>query len=201
MKKIAAPLLLCAALLAGCSSPTAGAAQSAPAPSTSQEPKPTATARTPIANYVGKNLKDAREALEASGHRVRANSVDGSAIILDGNWTVTAQKPAAGGTDELVTLTAKKAEKKPAAGEATKQGLTQAKAIAACTRAADAEYKYGVKLHWITGSTYELQSDGWFFKVSADITNAFGAKAKGMTLECKVSGTDAAPEVTELMAY
>ena len=41
----------------------------------------------------------------------------------------------------------------------------------------------------------------WFYKATADVTNAFGAKQKGLTYECSVTGTTDAPQVVDFNVY
>lgn len=90
----------------------------------------------------------------------------------------------------------------PKPADATSQGLTETYAISACSQYADQVFPYGVKLHWIVGLlAHKIQDDQWFLKVNADVTNGYGAKQKGVNVECFVSGTNNAPDVVDFNAY
>jgi hypothetical protein len=86
--------------------------------------------------------------------------------------------------------------------DATSGGLTATTAQVACDNYANQQFPYGYRPHWIVGVlAEEIQNDRWFLKVEADITDEYGAKAKGVNVECFVSGTAGAPVVDEFNAY
>lgn len=85
---------------------------------------------------------------------------------------------------------------------ATDAGLTGTYAQAACDMYAQREFPYGVKVHWIVGKlAEEVRTDEIFMKVEATVTNQYGAKMKGVNLECYVSGTNDNPKVTDFLYY
>ncbi len=65
-------------------------------------------------------------------------------------------------------------------------------------------YPYGFKLR-TTGTTTTTTSaqdeNTWFIKGSCNITNENKAKAKDLTFECKVTGTNENPVVSDFMVY
>lgn len=96
----------------------------------------TISPESPLADYKGKNLKDARKELESQGHKVTAKSADGKEIILEANWTVTSQEPAAAVPGSDVTLIASKpATTKPA--EATEPAKSESEKILTVENNAD----------------------------------------------------------------
>jgi len=132
------------------------------------------------------------------------------------NWDVTSTDPAAGkqvpeGTIVTVHVSQDRLEKERAqmaqetreriaAEEAAPIDLQTAKN--ACDTTADREFPYGVKLHWITGKLAEQKTEvGWFLKVTATVTNMYGAKQKDVNVECHVSGTNGSPLMDDFLAY
>ena len=170
-----------------------------------------------LPDYSGKTLDIAYAELTAAGVKYKAvDTVDDASVWSPKNWVIESHKPAAGvSVAEGTTVTFKvskpgaaedKAKREKAAKETgpseTTQGLTGTYAQAACDMYAEQEYPYGFKAHWITGKLAErVEGDRYFLKVEADITNAFGAEAKGMNMECFVSGTNDAPDVVEFNVY
>jgi len=65
------------------------------------------------------------------------------------------------------------------------------------------KYPYGFTLHWIMGKLAERPQDAntWFLKASCDVTNAYGAKEKGLDCEAEVTGTTDNPKVISFMVY
>ncbi|MGO1467572.1 MAG: PASTA domain-containing protein [Microbacterium gubbeenense] len=71
-----------------------------------------------------------------------------------------------------------------------------------CEEYAIAQFPYGVNFHRITQTFADEKTDtGWYYKLGADITNQFGAKQKGMNIECHMSGTNEAPAMDDFLAY
>lgn len=65
-------------------------------------------------------------------------------------------------------------------------------------------YPYGFKTHDIMGVIQDFtpkNADTWFYKATVDVTNEYGATAKGLTYECSVTGTTASPQVIEFNVY
>ncbi|GAA4942308.1 hypothetical protein HD597_001112 [Nonomuraea thailandensis] len=84
-----------------------------PTPATTTPATPAATHR-PLPDVVGMNLQEGQDTLQAAGFYV-LNDKDATGQnrlqVLDRNWVVTRQSPAAGrkvSTDTLITLYAKK---------------------------------------------------------------------------------------------
>lgn len=86
--------------------------------------------------------------------------------------------------------------------KATTLGLEALEAQTACTKYAKEQFPFGVKMHWVLGQlAEEIQGDQWFLKVEATVTNAYGAKEKGVNVECLVAGTNEVAIVTAFNAY
>lgn len=88
--------------------------------------------------------------------------------------------------------------------EQLEQKLSKSAALAACREYGKQKYPYGFKTHDITGVLQPMtpkDANTWFYKATADVTNVFGANAKGMNYECTVTGTTASPQVVEFNVY
>lgn len=86
--------------------------------------------------------------------------------------------------------------------KATDSGLEGLYAQTACDLYAKRAFPYGVKMHWIVGKLAEdIRADEVFMKVEATVTNQYGAKLKGVNVECYVSGTNDNPKVTDFLYY
>ena len=84
------------------------------------------------------------------------------------------------------------------------QKLSTTAALAACREYGKQLYPYGFKTHDIAGVIQDFtpsDENTWFYKATADVTNAFGAKQKGLTYECSVTGTTDAPQVVDFNVY
>lgn len=92
-------------------------------------------------------------------------------------------------------------EQQPAS-ETTSTGLGGTAAQAACDLHADqAAFPYEIDVHWMTGKYFErVEDDTYFFKVQADVTSDSGG-SQLMDMECRVAGTNDAPQVVEFNAY
>lgn len=105
-------------------------------------------------------------------------------------------------TTSTVTVTPEAVVTTPPAAEPTvaptpPPALTEDGAMDACDNYTTAQFRYGVKVHRFTGVLANRPTDtGRFVKVLADVTNQYGAKMKGVNVECTVDGTDAAPVMT-----
>ena len=201
-----AALILTATLaLAGCTARPATT-------NTATEPAPTTAATTPastaieVPDLTGQLASDARDTLTAAGFTVKFDAGD-DFVVKASNWTVTGQD--ATGTAEpgtTITLTVEKTSKEeaspeqPAARTATDAGLKPLTAQIACDNYAKNEFPYGYDPHWIIGKYEEVRAEEVFFKVSAEVTNAFNA-TRSVTIECYVTGTDDAPEIRDFLAY
>lgn len=194
---------LIVATVAGCSSPSAPA---------SPTPTATAAASVTVPDLSGGDGSDARDKLKNAGLEVDFDA-GSDTVILASNWTVTGQDPAAGtsvpaGSTVTVDVERKAAPTSdatsaaPAApADATTTGLQGPFALTACDEYGKAAYPYGWKSHTILGLiASQAEGDHWFAKFDADVTNAFGAQ-RSVTVECAVSGTNDAPNVTAFNTY
>ncbi len=68
---------------------------------------------------------------------------------------------------------------------------------------AESQYPYGCKIHYILNeiAAEPVDDSTWYLKSTIDITNAYGATAKGLAIEAYVTGTNNAPEVTSFTVY
>lgn len=121
-------------------------------------------------------------------------------------WVVTDATPllADGGRIDIKVNTktivdAAKAQQEQS--DKTSQKLSQASAAAACEQYGRRLYPAGFKTHAFTGTFTPVDDDTWSYKVTVDVTNAYGAKMKALTCECKVTGTTANPQVVEFNIY
>lgn len=172
----------------------------------SEETAPEQEPQEEAPDQVGELLSIAQANLELHGFEVESVSDDGAGIWDKGNWVVLEQKQ----NGETVLLIVSRPEPETeAAGtstseEATTGGLTATYAQTACDIAADATFPYGVKMHWMVGKLaerYDPETDEWFFKVTATVTNEYGAKMKGVNVECYVTGTNDNPQITNFLFY
>lgn len=115
---------------------------------------------------------------------------------------------AAAKAEDEKAATAAKADAEKAATEAaakptaTSTGLEVSEARTACEAYAKEQFPFGVKMHWIVGRlAEEIQEDQWFLKVEATVTNVYGAKEKGVNVECLVAGTKDFGIVSAFNAY
>ncbi|MBT1174671.1 PASTA domain-containing protein [Bifidobacterium sp. LC6] len=82
--------------------------------------------------------------------------------------------------------------------------LTTSAALAACRAYGKQQYPYGFKTHDIAGVLQDFtpsDDNTWFYKATVDVTNEYGATAKGMNYECYVTGTTDNPQVSEFNVY
>ncbi|MEQ6898972.1 PASTA domain-containing protein [Microbacterium sp. KR10-403] len=189
-------------------------------PEAGPTPSETATASADaieIPDVAGKPADEARDALTDAGLIATLDGGD-SIVVKASNWDVETIDPAAGtkvDAHSVVTLHVVKATERIAQEEAARDAEQAKKdaehnsapvdkdtARAVCDARAASEFPYGAKLHWVTGVLAEKQTDdGWFLKVEATVENAYGNKAKGVNIECSVSGTNGAPSMDEFNAY
>lgn len=147
--------------------------------------------------------------------------VAGAIVAKGGTVTFNVSKPgaaeakeeadkasAAAKAEDEKAATAAKADAEKAAAEAaakptaTSTGLEVSEARTACEAYAKEQFPFGVKMHWIVGRlAEEIQEDQWFLKVEATVTNAYGAKEKGVNVECLVAGTKDLGIVSAFNAY
>lgn len=88
--------------------------------------------------------------------------------------------------------------------ETLSKKLSTTAALAACRTYGKNMYPYGFKTHDIMGVIQDFtpkNADTWFYKATVDVTNEYGATAKGLTYECSVTGTTASPQVIEFNVY
>lgn len=89
------------------------------------------------------------------------------------------------------------------ARDALSKKLDKYNAQEAVNRYAQSQFPYGFKAHWIIGLITDdaIDENTWFFKVSCDVTNMYGAKQKDLICEAYVTGTDENPVVTSFNVY
>lgn len=155
-------------------------------------------------DQVGELLSVAIANLELEDYAVDYVSDDGSNIKKkqEGDWTVLEQKQ--NGDEVLLTVGKVEEEKEETTQEATTGGLTGLYAQTACDRAAEQMFPYGVKMHWVVGKLaeeYRPDTDDWYLKVTATVTNEYGAQMKGVNVECYVTGSNEKPEIVDFVYY
>lgn len=207
--------LLILAALTGCSRPSAPTAT--PPPTTTTPPSATTRISPPaqsaagftLPDYVGKTLDVPVAELLKNGILYDAkDAVNGKAVLSPKNWTVLSSSPAPGTVvktgDKVVFEVHKPQETKaaaPATEPTTSTGLDEVYAQAACGMYGDKEFRYGWDPHWaLDRQAAQIVNDRWFFKVGADVTNQYNAKAE-VTIECTVGGTKDQPVVESFLAY
>lgn len=174
-----------------------------------------------VPDVVGMTVSDAQTALMSDGYTATVTDENG-AVSVDSTLTVLSQDPAAGadlkpysGTPVKLTVpTTDKHTPTPAATEtaepapsqteqATAGGLTETSAMTACDQYGEQQFPYGYDAHWVLGvlaSEYQPDTDEWYFKVEADVTNEYNAE-QTINIECYVTGTEDAPVVNDFLAY
>jgi hypothetical protein len=174
-----------------------------------------------VPDVVGMTASDAQTELLSAGYTATVTDEDGK-ISVDSTLTVLSQDPAAGaevkpysGTPVKLTVpTTDKPTPTPAATEtaepapsrteqATTGGLTETYAMTACDQYGEQQFPYGYDAHWVLGvlaSEYQPDTDEWYFKVEADVTNEYNAE-QTVNVECYVTGTEDAPVVNDFLAY
>lgn len=161
--------------------------------------------------------KDAKTALAADGYTADING----GAIYGGDSPVTAQSPEGGtelepyGQHIFLTVEDPNAESDSTASaqpepsettepeKATTGGLTETYAMTACDQYGEQQFPYGYDAHWVIGvlaNEYQPDTDEWYFKVEADVTNEYNAK-QTVNIECYVTGTEDAPIVNDFLAY
>lgn len=88
--------------------------------------------------------------------------------------------------------------------KALSEKLSKRAALAACRARGEELYPYGFKSHDSVGVIQDFTPENentWFYKARVDITNGYGAKAKGLAYECHVTGTTSSPEVVDFKVY
>lgn len=168
-----------------------------------------------VQGYVGQPLLSVCEELKADGINFKlVHEVTGADMTSayqfgdfdDGDMVVT---KASAQSAQNVTLTIVSAELSAQAKErenakaALESRLSASSAWIAASNYGKAQYPYGFKLHYFIGVLAEEARDEntWFLKATCDVTNEYNAKAKGLTCEACVTGTDDNPEVTYFVVY
>ena len=171
-----------------------------------------ANAQSVVPNVVGQRGNAARTAISAVGLKPEFESDLGKAVLIESNWTVVSQDPAAGAkvpAGSTVTVrvskpgaaTTSEASPRATASPTDTPAFSATYAQTACDREGKNRFPYGFKAHWITDKLNESWNDGtWFLKVGATVTNAYSAK-RDLTVECYVKGTADNPVVTKFLAY
>jgi hypothetical protein len=179
---------------------------------------------TPVAepkDFTGQLAYEAYHELVAEGFVVTAKTMQCNTVSemdisfkyepeseLTTKWLVAEQKNEKSDDTYNITLCLGTEEgiNASAAENATRDAL-QAKldkidAELACKYYGEAQYPYGFKVHSIVGRLAEGISssvaDAWFFKTKVTIENAYGNKYDTI-MECHVTGTTAAPVVSEFI--
>ncbi len=168
----------------------------------------------------GKPAKDAIEQLKKENLlgeiylKHGAETDDNAQRIIDDSaagieWIVTATTPHTilSETIDLTVDTKSNVEedsaKKTQADNLTKK-LTTSAALAACRAYGKQQYPYGFKTHDIAGVIQDFtpsDDNTWFYKATVDVTNEYGATAKGLNYECYVTGTTENPQVSGFNVY
>lgn len=122
------------------------------------------------------------------------------------NWVVTEAQGNGSKVDINIKTTqqVELEQKKQAMYDNLNQKFPADEVFIACRNYGKQQYPYGFKLHSLVGVLQEptpIDENTWFYKATADITNAFGAKAKDQTMECKVTGTKENPQIVEFNVY
>lgn len=175
-----------------------------------------------VPDVVGMTVSDAQAALLKEGYTGTVKDENGK-LSVDSTLTVLSQDPAAGadlepysGTPIKLTVPAtatptptpaetETPESEPAeTGQATTGGLKDdGTGWTACDQRGEQEFPYGFDAHWVLGliaSEYLPDSDEWYYKVEADVTNEYGAE-QTVNVECYVTGTEDAPVVNDFICY
>jgi len=79
--------------------------------------------------------------------------------------------------------------------------LSKVQAIAAVRTYGEDQYPYGFTLNALYVKVTMQDADTWLVKGKCDISNAFGAEAKGRTFEANVTGTNSYPQVTYFAVF
>lgn len=81
--------------------------------------------------------------------------------------------------------------------------LPKTDAWIAVSNYADEMYPYGAKIHYILNeiAAEPVDASTWYLKSTIDVTNAYGATQKGLTVEATVTGTKDAPVVESFNVY
>lgn len=213
MKKGIAVLAAVAAMVMGLSA--CGETSSAGS-SPSTHPAPTVPRNTnkkefDLKTLVGQKWSDASVKLSANGWLSKDYIVktdDGKMALSGKNWTVTAvsddPKPIISLKHDTSTPQPSSTEPADPGKSALEQKLSTPAALSACRQYGKQQHPYGFKTHDITGviQNFTPKDDNtWFYKATVDVTNQYGAKAKGLTYECTITGTTAAPQVIEFNVY
>lgn len=175
-----------------------------------------------VPDVVGMTASDAQTELLSAGYTATVTDEDGK-ISVDSTLTVLSQDPAAGaevkphsGTPVKLTVpTTDKPAPAPAETETAESEPSQTEQATtgglkddgtgwtACDQRGEQEFPYGFDAHWVLGllaTEYHADTDEWYFKVEADVTNENGAE-QTINVECYVTGTEEAPVVTDFIAY
>jgi hypothetical protein len=175
-----------------------------------------------VPDVVGMTVSDAQAALLKEGYTGTVADEDGK-LSVDNTLKVLSQDPAAGsdlkpysGTPIKLTVPAaatptptptetETPESEPADTEqATTGGLKDdGTGWTACDQRGEQEFPYGFDAHWVLGlitNEYLPDSDEWYYKVEADVTNEYGAE-QTVNVECYVTGTEEAPVVNDFIYY
>lgn len=156
-----------------------------------------------VPDLAGQTGDVADDELQELGFETEFDAGD-ETVIMRSNWTVTGTTPAAGEFAELgstVVIHVEKIEPDSAEAEATSLGLTGTYAWSACNQMGDAMFPYGFRFHLTGIIADEPQGDTWFLKASITTENEFGNKRKDQVMECYVTGTNEAPEVSDFLVY
>lgn len=152
-------------------------------------------------DVTGMSITDARSKLNSAGfYSVDVKDMNGKAAF-DGK--IQSQKPKAGkeaSTSDQVELVVKsaadQAQEAVDASKKLKQAAEDVKgkdAVEAIKTLQDMSAVGSIKDK--NGADVSEQ------RITADVTNAFGAKQKGLTYECSVTGTTDAPQVVDFNVY
>lgn len=176
-----------------------------------------AIATVAVPDVAGLPADEARAALADAGFAVTFDAGD-EAVFDATNWAAVSTTPQSGTDAEEaseVTVTVERSEEwlaeeaakqkeaeEHAAVRAPDAPIHSSSAHAFCEEYAIAQFPYGIKFHRLAQVFADEKTDtGWYYKLGADITNEFGAKAKDRNIECHMSGTNEAPVMDNFLAY
>ncbi len=160
---------------------------------------------------VGKNCEEAvtqfenagwtvKTALKKTGHEYSAEEREDLDLLTTGyEVTDDEKKEVTLYVNTQFNIDADKQKEEMAA--ALSEKLDRDTAIEAAKTYGKAAYPYGFRVKIGSTTTSVRDENTWFVKGSCNVTNEYGAKAKDLTFECKVTGTNESPTVNEFMVY
>lgn len=122
-------------------------------------------------------------------------------------WVVTEATPRMDGDNGVIDINvdtkarADAATKRQEQADSLEGKLNESAAIVACEEYGERQFPAGFKAHMFSKTATPADNDTWFVRMTVDVTNAYGAKMKDRTCDCKVTGTTENPQVVEFTVY